>query len=266
MGEAYITRRGGSNPLNFKVVVGTTQPASQKEYMIWVNSDVPSTSYIFSATEPEAPAEGENPVWILTGTSSNVMFSVTKKNPITIYPISAKQYVNGVWESKIAKSYQNGKWVDWWLGELYVTGDEFTGITGGWIFRPDDEGGTAIGSKGSSSITVGSSSTYAAARNNATHNNYISLERFTEAKVHIVSAKSGGTSTCVAKMRIMDESGTEKSNVLFFEGQNKSITDQWYSIDVSGLPPGLYKVEIHARHTSSSKQYCYVEFDEVRCV
>ena len=126
------TGGGGGGGLNFKVV-GNPQPTNPKENMIWVNTDVPITSYIFSAIEPEAPADGKDgPVWILTGTSSDVMFSVTKKNPITIYPISAKQYISGAWVDKTAKSYRNGEWVDWWNGELYDAGNTFEACTGGW--------------------------------------------------------------------------------------------------------------------------------------
>ena len=102
---------GGGASLNFKVVGGTSEPASPKENTIWVNTDTGITSYIFSATEPESPTEGM--VWISTGTSSPVAFNALKKNGMQIYPISAKQYVSGAWVEVTAMSYQNGAWVDW---------------------------------------------------------------------------------------------------------------------------------------------------------
>ena len=40
-----------------------------------------------------------------------------------------------MWEDKVAKSYQNGTWVDLWNGKLYEKGDEYTSITGGFIAR-----------------------------------------------------------------------------------------------------------------------------------
>lgn len=52
-------------------------------------------------------------VWISTSTSSTAPFNPLKKNNITVYPMSAKQYVNGAWVNKTAKTYQGGKWVDW---------------------------------------------------------------------------------------------------------------------------------------------------------
>lgn len=74
----------------------------------------------------------EGTVWITTGKSSTAPFNALKKNNITVYPISAKQYVNGAWVDKTAKIYQSGAWVDWWDGQLYENGNQFTSITGGW--------------------------------------------------------------------------------------------------------------------------------------
>lgn len=110
----------GGGGLNFKVVGGTVAPSNPKENMIWVNTANEITSWIFSGTQPTNPTEGM--VWISTGTSSNVAFSATKKNGIIVYPISAKQYINGALVDKDAKIYQNGAWVVWWNGEIYQTG------------------------------------------------------------------------------------------------------------------------------------------------
>lgn len=73
----------------------------------------------------------EGTVWIQTGTSSTAEFNALKNDGITVYPLSAKQYIDGVWVSKIAKTYQNGAWVDWILN-LYNNGDECISVTGGW--------------------------------------------------------------------------------------------------------------------------------------
>ena len=120
---------GAGGGLNFKVVGGTSTPASPKENTIWVNTSTKITDWIFSATQPTG-ATGM--VWISTGKTSTAPFNALKKNNITIYPISAKQYVGGAWVDKTAKIYQNGAWVDWWNGELYENGNQFTNVTGGW--------------------------------------------------------------------------------------------------------------------------------------
>ena len=54
MGEAFITRRGGNNPLNFNVVGGTSAPSNPKENTIWVNTDREITSWHFGPEEPNA--------------------------------------------------------------------------------------------------------------------------------------------------------------------------------------------------------------------
>ena len=75
----------------------------------------------------------EGTVWILTGTSSAAEFNALKKNSITVYPISAKQYVSGAWVTKTAKSYQDGAWTEWWNGVLFENADQYEDITGGWV-------------------------------------------------------------------------------------------------------------------------------------
>lgn len=105
------TGGGGGGGLNFQVVGGITAPNNPKENMIWINTDQKITSYIFSATEPTSLVEGM--VWILTGASSTVEFNALKKNGIQVYPLSAKQYVNGAWVGVTARSYQNVEWASW---------------------------------------------------------------------------------------------------------------------------------------------------------
>lgn len=72
-------------------------------------------------------------LWFDIGTLSNAPFNAVKKNGIKVYPISVRQYVNGAWVKKTAKTYQNGAWVDWYNGELFFNGEQYTDITGGWV-------------------------------------------------------------------------------------------------------------------------------------
>ena len=98
----------GGAGLNFKVVGGTSQPTNPKENTIWVNTDTAISSWTFSTTKPESHVEGM--VWIPTGISSSTPINALKKNGIEVNPVSAKQYVSGVWVSKNGKIYKNGKW------------------------------------------------------------------------------------------------------------------------------------------------------------
>lgn len=101
---------GSGGGLNFKVVGGTSTPASPKENTIWVNTSAEITSWVFSATEPEAPAAGM--VWFTTDKKSTAPFNALKKNDITLFPISTQQYVSGAWVEKTAKCYKSGEWVE----------------------------------------------------------------------------------------------------------------------------------------------------------
>ena len=121
---------GDGASLNFEIVGAATAPSNPKENTIWINTNTTITNWTFSATQPETAVEGM--VWISVGASSPVAFNALKENVIQVYPISAKQFVSGEWVDVVAKSYQSNTWVDWWKGELYTAGNEWSGITGGW--------------------------------------------------------------------------------------------------------------------------------------
>lgn len=124
---------GGGAALNFKVMGGTAEPSNPAENTIWIDTDAKITGWLFSSHQPENPAEGM--VWIATGSASNAEFNALKKNGIMVYPMFAKQYVTGAWVNKYAMIYQSGKWVSLreWKGELYVSGEDWNHITGGWV-------------------------------------------------------------------------------------------------------------------------------------
>lgn len=181
MAEALISRRGGGGGLNFKVVNGTTAPSNPKENMIWVNTSTKITSYIFSATQPTGSA---GMVWISTDTSSEVEFNALKKNGIQVYPLSAKQYVSGAWADKTAKTYQNGKWVEW-ITDLFLLSKDGThdDVTGGWYIAS----GYVLEKQ--------TDGTYLFKRNTATYGECYTKSEidFTEYKTLIIkTTKSGG--------------------------------------------------------------------------
>lgn len=90
----------------------------------------------FVGSEERTDTSAEGAVWISTGTNSSTAFNALKKNNITVYPLSAKQCVSGVWNAMDAKTYQNGAWAEWIpVGALYWHGNECTDITGGWTSK-----------------------------------------------------------------------------------------------------------------------------------
>lgn len=155
MAKGFKKGAGGANPMNFVVVGGTTAPANPKENTIWVNTSTDISSWVFSATQPESPAEGM--VWILIDPASSASINVLKKNVLNIYPAAAMQYVGGAWAEKGAMSYQNGEWTGWSTTlYLYKPGDTCDSVTGGWVAYNGDSSIT----KGSASMTVKVTSGY----------------------------------------------------------------------------------------------------------
>ena len=165
MAEAIISRRGGGGGgLNFQVI-HNPQPDTAKENTIWVDTDR-INNYYFSATQPEGMVDYD--VWFPVGTSSTVEFNALKKNGIQVYPLSAKQMVSGVLKDVIAKTYQNGSWIEWiapgtifkkgygWVWEYgYTLPDGPCEVTPEGIYMPYSSG-SKNGLKTETTVDVGS--------------------------------------------------------------------------------------------------------------
>lgn len=223
---------GSGGGLNFKVV-GNPQPSNPKENTIWLNTDVDITGWVFSATEPENLEEGM--VWIYTGTSSSVEFNALKKNGITVYPLSAKQYVSGAWADKTAKSYQGGKWVDWFyylmkdgtfdttttnLSLQASSSNEFVGD--GYIeFSVSRSGGDIVGHYGRRT------------------NGKISLKgvKTIYAKVNVTKRSASGSQAAGAEILVM--TGTDKSSIVA-RTEIDALGESVLSLDVSNLTDSYY--------------------------
>lgn len=117
-------------------------------YYILDAEPIDCTSYAVLANALAPTYNIDNKVWIKSGEISAVSFNALKKNGIMVYPLCAKQYVDGAWVGKAAKSFQNGEWVEWLPeGALYWHGNECVDITGGWACKAwkmqPDAGGSA---------------------------------------------------------------------------------------------------------------------------
>lgn len=123
---------GGGTALNFKVLGGTAQPSDPGENTIWVYTEYTLTSWEFSAVEPGNPAEGT--VWFAAAAESPAEFNALKKSAIRIYPVSAKQYLDGVWVDVDAFIFKNGVRVRISSGLVYyiLNGTSLPDYNGGW--------------------------------------------------------------------------------------------------------------------------------------
>ena len=100
--------------LNFEIVGGTTAPANPKVNTVWINTDIPIADVVFSSGQAVSK---EGRVWVAIGTTSPGSFQPiaggTNGCWIYIYPLQAKQYIDGAWVIKQAKTWKNDAWVDW---------------------------------------------------------------------------------------------------------------------------------------------------------
>lgn len=90
------------------------------------------TTVEFTGVEEAADTSVNGAVWIHTGLSSDTQFNALKKNELQVYPVRAKQCVNGSWKELEGHSYQNGAWKPWVpYGALYWYGDLCEEVSGG---------------------------------------------------------------------------------------------------------------------------------------
>ena len=236
---------GGSGGLNFKVVGYETQAElladTPKENTIGIITTTPITSWVFSATEPEVSSEGT--IWILTGTVSPIEFNALKKNSIQVYPISAKQYVNGAWVEKTAKSRRGGAWVDWWNGELYDAGNQYDSFTGGWFANPNTSAYVVFNSDNIQFVngddTVEAAAIY-------THNK-IDVTRFSKLRVKGTVANLGENNI---KFGLTNRNTTGSSPSFVASAQVSKTGNMDATLPISGATDGSYYVAVWSEYSN----------------
>lgn len=240
---------GGAN-LNYKIVGGTTQPTSAKENTIWVNTSTSISSHVFSATQPENPVEGM--VWFQTGTNSGAAFNALKKNCIEVYPTGCKQYVVDTWVTKTAKTCMNGNWVDWWNGELYDSGNEYSVQTGGWEI-------VGTGSKESNYIRVGKTSAIAPSTNSARFNNCVDLRAYSTLKLNFIGLSSNSTTGRIY-VYLYNAAGEKIASETILSG-SKTETNVTKTVDISSVEEPV-SIQIDTYHQNESR-IVYAEFNKI---
>lgn len=245
---------GGSGGLNFRIVGGTSEPSNPRENLIWVNTDVKITSWIFSANEPENPESGT--VWISTGSSSTVEFNAIKKNGIQVYPLSAKQYIDGVWVDVEAKVYQNGKWVDLLYVYLISGSTLNTAFAGAWNQTTGQQGVGGSAQMTSEGLVVtankgngGSGSVFRYGPDNKINfSDFNSIE-------FVVDIKSG-SGKFAAIVTSEFATGYNSANIAYVDTAI-SQANQTVSMDVSGVN-GEYYLRVGTNSTATAAAYSYV--------
>lgn len=125
----------GSN-IRINFIEAPTQPAAARENTIWVKTDKVVPEWFLSPTRPENPKQGT--VWVKTAEPGKATVDLLHRDHIIINVAETRIYNGTEWENAEAHIFQSGKWTEIssaWDGQLYISGDEYTAVTGGWIAR-----------------------------------------------------------------------------------------------------------------------------------
>lgn len=226
---------GGGEKLQFRVVGGSTTPASAKENDIWVKTSTAISEWQLSPLTPSSPVE--NMVWIRTAQTADTSVDALDKNAIILYPAQAKQYVSGAWTTIDMKVYQNGSWVTVTSDAvIYSPENEATDITGGWY----STAASYVTNSGGMEVTNG----YALTRYNIDMTGYSKML----VKLYNVSSKAG-------------EVGVGNSNGTFVAKVSSGYSHTAYTyveVPLDGVD-GSYCVLIRALSTSGALKVSRVE-------
>lgn len=160
MGECFISRRGGAGggQLYYDVVCQTAEPA-KKEGRIWVKSSVAMTRFLFNDAPWSTAVVGTVMVTGSLGganpSSTNSIIQVfnTKVsgivNSMKVKPYRCQQVQGsaGNWVYVDAYVCHNNTWVQFssaWNGELFDNGNQYEGVTGGWVGNNNTEIGATL--------------------------------------------------------------------------------------------------------------------------
>lgn len=196
----------------------------------------------------EAVADGT--LWIQTGASSNMSFNALTKNGIQVYPIYAKQSINGEWVNKDMQIYQNGE-----LTEATLTVVPNHTDYGSTVWK-----GYCTSSSSNPSISVSSTSTsmtFNAYKNNGVSAAYVPVDvtgfsRMTIAGSYTVPNSAYGANLGISVGMFASPSGSMATGYYHSGAKDDSTTTiAEKSYDISGLS-GIYYFEVRATNYASS--------------
>ena len=117
--------------LNFSVKTAETMPANPGtgNHIIAITT-TPMKNWIMSPDIPTKPPRNDGDIWIPYSVNGAVLNAV-KNGGLMINPLTAMQYVDGVWAGVPEMVYPDGKKIKF----LYNFGNECVALTGGWEAR-----------------------------------------------------------------------------------------------------------------------------------
>jgi hypothetical protein len=248
---ALVTIKGqsGGASLNYTVKAYAALadlPAAGKVNEIAVITSTAIGAHTFAALAPTARADGTalqaGDVWIKTGRPCAVSIDVlAKKNGLFVYGQGAYQYSGSAWTQTTAKCYSGSAWVDLWL-YLYLSGDEFTALTGGW------------NASGSGSVTKSSDYMYVSAGGSNNQNETLTTANLicvTDINTVSIDVLFSGYST--GQLRLVNTSNQTVATLSIPTVSVATVME----LDVSAIS-GSYYLQFYVNTGSSSSQRMYL--------
>lgn len=264
MAKGFKHGSGGMN-LNFRVRVYALEEemlaATPQENTIGVVTQRDLTGWVFSGTEPQGCEEGT--VWFLTGERSVAGFNALKRNGIALYPLEAKQYGSGAWETVTARFFRSGSWIPWWDGYLYHQGNLCEDITGGWgayAYKIYGSGSTAYqptATFNADSLRLAMTKPSSGYRAGTLFSeNAVDLTGYFRLKVRVASLT--GLSSAAVGIGISEAKENE-----FVQTARTEITDAGdYTLDLTGIS-GLFYINVTIGGVASSGSSLVLVLDSI---
>lgn len=230
---------------NYSIVGGTTAPANPEMNTIWVNTDSAITGCVFAEDYPTEPYEGM--LFIKTNSSAVDSFSVYKPYTVMVYPMYAKQYIAGEWNSVITRRYHDGTYTSWWTGDLLNTN-----ITGG-LSSVSSNIGVSISGR-SITVTVYPSSSEYFSSGDVHIKNKIDLTDWKQIKLVLthynrLSTQAGATVTISVLESLNSQTPVVRSTMSI--GYSSQATTSSTTVNVSNLE-GLYYIRLGVSQTTNA--------------
>ena len=186
--------QGMEDRLNLRVFGGTTAPSNPKNNDIWVKTSIAIPNYSVYINEANSnfwTGAANGGIYIkfeasgsgaTTGANIITYRSNSNLQEFNVNFLGCMQIMNGVWANVEAYVYHNGwhQFSSAWNGELFDNGNQYEGVTGGWV------------GNGISSTTVGTNLSLIVANTSPylTTQNAIDLSGYT--KLHMIADGNAG--------------------------------------------------------------------------
>ena len=227
----------GGMAANFEIVTYSSESAlmaaSPSNNTIGVVTTTPISSWVFSTSTPSSPSS--NMLWIETGKQGTVELNLVTTNGIIVYPLNAKQYINGAWVKVPAYNRQSGQWVSWIHDLIYYNNGQ-TDLTNSLTYKS-----VTVNANGYLNFSLGTNG------NAYANTPIINLSGMQLVELDYSNLSGSNTFAGGMSIRILATDGT----TVIKNTTRSTSTAKTLTLDISDLD-GEYIVQAYGNNTSGS--------------